>query len=296
MPHAVRRLARPVAVGAVILFAALSVATNRDAFLEAAAALSPTALAAAVGLGALYWLALAVAWWRVQAALGGELRLGTAVRIWSVSTVARYVPGNVWHIASRAALAHEVGGRPVAVLTASAYEQVLTLGSAFLVAGLLLPLAGGGPAYLAAAATLPLGLAVLHPIAQRAVVHRAARLLGQPPPRVLAVRQVAALLVLYALPNVPAGLALMALGWPTGPGAVGATGAFGFAWAVGFLSFFTPSGLGVREVTLAGLLAAGLGGSDPVLLAVGHRVVLTVAELALAAGAAVGGRLAGRML
>lgn len=296
MPHAVRRLARTAAVGIVILFAALYLASKREEFVDAAGALSPTALAAAVSFGLLYWLALAAAWWRVQAALGGELSLGQAVRIWSVSTVARYVPGNVWHIASRAALAKDVGGRPVAVLTASAYEQVLTLGGAFLAGGLLLPLAGAGPTFLITVAMLPLGLAALHPMTQRAVVHRAARLLGQTPPRVLSVRQVAALLVLYMVPYIPAGLALMALGWPLGPGLVGAIGAFGFAWAVGFLSFFTPSGLGVREVALAGLLAAGLGGADPMLLAVGHRLVLTLAELVLAAGAAVGGRLAGRVL
>jgi uncharacterized membrane protein YbhN (UPF0104 family) len=113
---------------------------------------------------------------------------------------------------------------------------------------------------------------------------------------VLTLPQLAGLLGLYLLPNVPAGLALAVLGWPTGPAAPDAVGAFAFAWAVGFLSFFTPSGLGVREVALAGLLASGLGGAEPALLAIGHRLVLTAAELALSAAAGISGRLAARVL
>ncbi|MCS6800738.1 MAG: hypothetical protein RMM58_09625 [Chloroflexota bacterium] len=296
MSFPLRRLVRLCAAAVVVLFAALYFAQHRDAFLHAATALSPPALAAALAFGALYWLALAAAWWQVQSALGGTLEFWPAVRIWTLSTVARYVPGNLWHIAGRAALAKEAGESAMVTVTASAYEQMLTLGGAFLAAGLLLPLAGGSPLYLAGALAAPLGAAALHPAAQRAVVHRAARLLGQPPPPALPVRRLVRLLALYMLPNIPAGLALAALGWPGGPNPIGAIGAFGFAWAVGFLSFFTPSGLGIREVTLVGLIAAGLSAGDPAVLAVGHRLVLTAAEFALAAGAGLSERLTARVV
>jgi hypothetical protein len=296
MRPGLRRLVRPLAAALVVGFAGLYLARNAEAFVAAATSLSAEALALAIGFAALYWVALAVAWWRLQGTLGGGLGFAAALRVWSLSTVARYVPGNVWHIAGRSALAKDAGGSPVAALTASAYEQALTLAGAFIAAGALLPISGGGPAYLLAMAALPIGLAALHPAVQRAVVQRAARLLGRSPPRVLNVRQLGGLLAVYILPNIPAGLALVALGWPEGPGPASAVGAFAFAWAVGFLSFFTPSGLGVREVVLGGLLAAGLSGADPALLAVGHRLVLTIAELAVAAVAAGSGRLAARVL
>jgi uncharacterized membrane protein YbhN (UPF0104 family) len=207
------------------------------------------------------------------------------------------MPGNVWHLAGRTALTSGAGGDPFAALTASVYEQVLTVAGAFIVAGLLLSLSGGGPAYLWAALAIPAGLLVLHPALQRWVTHRAARLLGREPPKTLGVGRLAGLLAVYTLPNLPAGCALVALGWPAGPDVVSATGAFGFAWAVGFLSFLTPSGIGVREVVLAATLGAGgLGGADPVALAIGHRVVLTAAELLIAAMSVIVGRLSARVL
>ncbi|MFN8533623.1 MAG: hypothetical protein U0556_08760 [Dehalococcoidia bacterium] len=291
-----RRLWRPVAAAIVLLFVTVYLVRNWDQFSSAATMMSPAAMVSAVAFGVLYWLSLAAAWWRVQAGLGGGLAFWPAVRVWSISTVARYVPGNIWHLAGRTALARDAGGDGLATLTASIYEQVLTLGGAFIAAGVLLPLAGAGREYLLAVVALPVGLLTLHPVVQRWIVHRAARALGRMPPQVLEPKRLAALLGLYVLPNLPAGLALVALGGPAGPTPVGAVGGFAFAWAVGFLSIVTPSGLGVREAVLAGLLTAGLGGADPLALAIGHRLALTAAEIVVAGGAVAGRRLAARVL
>ncbi len=77
-------------------------------------------------------------------------------------------------------------------------------------------------------------------------------------------------------------LLLLAL-WPSIPIAALpiCIGIYAIAWDIGFVSFITPSGLGIREGTIAGLVAlalplpVGLGA----ILALLSRVVSTVAEL-----------------
>ncbi|NJP06510.1 MAG: hypothetical protein HC837_13240 [Chloroflexaceae bacterium] len=56
-------------------------------------------------------------------------------------------------------------------------------------------------------------------------------------------------------------------------------GMFSLAWALGFLSFITPSGLGVREGVLSYLLSLLIPVPMALLLALMARVWLTVAEL-----------------
>jgi uncharacterized membrane protein YbhN (UPF0104 family) len=56
-------------------------------------------------------------------------------------------------------------------------------------------------------------------------------------------------------------------------------GAAAAAWTVGFFSFFTPSGLGVREAALAYTLSFLLPAPYPVLVALLARIWVTVGEL-----------------
>ena len=60
-------------------------------------------------------------------------------------------------------------------------------------------------------------------------------------------------------------------------------GIFAIAWVVGFLSFITPSGLGVREGVLGYLLSSLMPLPVALLLALLARVWLTLAELCCAA-------------
>jgi hypothetical protein len=56
---------------------------------------------------------------------------------------------------------------------------------------------------------------------------------------------------------------------------------YSIAWLIGFVAFFLPAGLGLREVTLSTLLALSLGlsGGKASLLAVLFRVIVTLAEI-----------------
>ena len=61
------------------------------------------------------------------------------------------------------------------------------------------------------------------------------------------------------------------------------TACFAFAWIVGFLSFLTPGGLGVREGLLGLLLANCMSVSQATLVALLCRVWMLAAEMVLAA-------------
>ncbi|MCS7002550.1 MAG: hypothetical protein NZ518_06860, partial [Dehalococcoidia bacterium] len=152
---------------------------NFGALLAAAARIDPIMLALAGVLAIGYWLSLGWLWGAVQAPLGGGLGRVAAMRVWALSTVARYAPGNIWHVAGRSALTADDGGQPLAALSASAYEQVLTLAGALLVAGLVLPAVGGSPWLFAAGLAAPAALVALHPGLNRWIVVRVARLLKQ---------------------------------------------------------------------------------------------------------------------
>ncbi len=60
------------------------------------------------------------------------------------------------------------------------------------------------------------------------------------------------------------------------------TGGYAFAWLVGFLSFLTPGGLGVREGLLGLFLATCMPASQATLVALLCRVWMLSAEIVLA--------------
>ena len=60
------------------------------------------------------------------------------------------------------------------------------------------------------------------------------------------------------------------------------TAGFAFAWIVGFLSFLTPGGLGIREGLLGVLLANYLPASQATLVALLCRLWMLAAEMVLA--------------
>lgn len=271
------------------MFAGGYVYANADRFGLALKSADPAVFLLALPLCVLYWFGLAVCWWLLQRLLGGGLEFWPAVRAWSVSTVARYVPGNVWHLAGRSVLAARSGGDPLAAAASSIYEQLFTVAGALLLAGVFMPLMGGG-IYGLAALAVPATLALLHPAVQRLLLKLAARFTRRPLPRVLPWNQLALVLVAYSVAQVPAGLALSLLAIPGDLPLPAGVGGFAFAWAVGYLSFLTPSGVGVREVALAAILTPFGKVPDLGLLAIAHRVVMTAAEFALAGAFALSGR------
>lgn len=265
--------------------------------------LAPLAFALGIGCGALYFGGLAWSWTLLLQSISAPARIPqpAAVRVWLRSMMSRYIPGNVWHILSRVALADSVGASRTHILTSATTEQVLTIVGALALAGLTLPLWGvvpGDETWLLL--LLPLGLVLLHPRILGAIMVWAAARFKRP---ALAwhyrYRTIVGLVAAYAGANLWAGLALYVVLWGITPIRMEqlplVVGAAALAWVVGYLSFLTPSGLGVREAVLVALLVLVFPQPVAIVASLLFRLVLTLGELlavlvALAHGRRAGGR------
>jgi uncharacterized membrane protein YbhN (UPF0104 family) len=58
-------------------------------------------------------------------------------------------------------------------------------------------------------------------------------------------------------------------------------GGFCLSWAIGYLTVFAPGGLGAREAVLVGILASVIPPQDTIILAAVHRIIWVVTELLL---------------
>lgn len=209
----------------------------------------------------------------------------SALRIFFTANLGRYVPGKLWQIAGLAYLARREGVPAGTAAGAALLGQLFSLGGATLIGlGLLLQWEGGGPwrgdwiagAFLALMilATFP---AVLRP-ALRALLKKVKAASPGPlwPDQALGVRWI----FLYAISWVVQGLAFRLLlgsfgvqtGWIQG------IAMFPAAYLLGYIAFFAPAGIGVREGALIFFLTPATGPLAPA-LAVFARLWTTVVEL-----------------
>jgi hypothetical protein len=226
--------------------------------------INPWAAGVGVLLGAAYFGGLAGCWallLRSVSREAGHVSLAAATHVWLLSMMTRYIPGNVWHILSRVALAGRLRVARTHVLSSATIEQVLTLLGALALFGLTLPLWGvlpGPQGWLVL--LLPVGLLLLHPQLLGRLLAWAAVKFKRPE---LAwnyhMREIVLLVLAYGATFALAGLSLWALLWGLASVTLAqlplVVGASALAWVVGYLSFLTPSGLGVREAALTALLA-----------------------------------------
>ncbi|MGZ4390476.1 MAG: lysylphosphatidylglycerol synthase domain-containing protein, partial [Gaiellaceae bacterium] len=275
------------AVAVVLLLGALSWAV-RGAWHDAGdriASASPVDLALAVAWLAAYYLLFVVGWIWILGAWGIRLPYRYALQSEMVSMLAKYIPGGVWTPAARV----------VAVRRAGITNTPLVLSSVLLEAGLsavsgVLVFLGGMAAVSGVDTDLvPLiafGITVtvlLHP----AVFGRLAKLVfrpfgGEPPPP-LPWRTMLSLIVYYAFTWLIGGTALYFLLRSVGgdPGLetiafLGGVSAVGAIVAV--LAVIAPSGLGVREASMYGLLLAVVPEGVALGAIVLNRLAITIVE------------------
>lgn len=304
-----RRLARSrwiaATVGAAVLLAwAFFLHRQLQAIQHYPWHIPPIAPLLAIGLGACYFAGLALCWAFLlrRVALEQHVSLAAAVRVWLLSMMTRYIPGNVWHIVSRVALAHQLGVNNTQVFTSAAVEQVLTLLGALALFGCTLPfwrVGTLGRTWLLV--LVPLGLLMLHPRVLGQILIWLATKTGRAQ---FAWRytycEIVILVAAYMLPNLCAGMALSLLVW--GMSAVSLAdlpllfGAAALAWVIGYLSFFTPSGLGIREAVLVTLLSQLYPTPVALFASLLFRVVLTIGEMLAVGSAWAAGTLARRRL
>lgn len=217
---------------------------------------------------------LAEAWHRIVTLHGKETRRRTHFSF-TVSIVARYVPGNVAHLVGRAFYLRGGGLSDGALFRATLTELATTPAGAIVTLALLapfLPASVLGPwpetlrwALLLTPVALCLLLAILQPLTRCAL---APGKIG--PPVLLAAAFMA------VLGGVFAEIAWLIAGIPALPAAAaGLT-----AWLLGYATPGAPGGLGIRESALLLLLHPFASEADLLLAASAFRVVTTFGELA----------------
>jgi glycosyltransferase 2 family protein len=247
---------------------------------------------------AAYYLLFVVGWIWILAAWGIRLRYRDALQAEMVSMLAKYIPGGVWTPAARV----------VAVRRAGVTNTPLVLSSILLeaglsaVAGVLVFLVGLATVDSDDADLIPLlvfGVVVsvaLHP----RVFQRLTRLIfrpfkGEPPPP-LPYRTMLGLIGYYAFTWIVGGAALYFLlrsvgGAPSPTEVVFLGGASAVGAIVAVLVVIAPSGLGVREASMYGLMLAVTSSGAALGATVLNRVAITGVE----AGLLLAGMLAWRL-
>ncbi len=248
--------------------------------------------------GLMIFLALSVqiaAWALIMKSLGVRLPIRVWIRSYSVPLLARYVPGTVWGYWGRGewlrrhlAVPHSISAagsilEMASLLTAAASIVIafgaLTLDSAWRNAGL------------AGALALPIavwGLTQLvrgqNPIRRLPFIAVTLESIGRP-----AVWQWVTWILMHGVLWLCYGLAIDLILHALLPGQgwrpLSSTALFALAWLAGFAVVFVPTGMGVREIALAGLLASQLNAGAGVanIVAVTSRLTILMVELAFVA-------------
>jgi len=254
--------------------------------------LDPTYLVASVLLVWSMYALLIWAWRVMLASWGQELDGWTAARIWTVSSLGKYVPGKVWAIAGMALMAQQAGVAAWAATGSAVVLQVLAIGTGAGLVGLTgtVALEAAHPGArlalgaLVVASAVGVGLVLWPP-----VVRRLLRLARVPAEAAMAPRPEGILVGIAA--NAAAwlgyGTALWLLARGILPGArlelTRSVAVFTASYLAGFLALLAPGGLGVREGLFILMLQGPLGITGATALAVASRLLLTVTEFGAAA-------------
>jgi hypothetical protein len=212
----------------------------------------------------------ALAWRRILIAFGFRLPVAASVRIWSTSELARYLPGAVFQVVGRVMLAKPYGVRGSITTVTQVIELTIFLLANVLVAVSCLLYFGfknmHGPArtwLLCAFAMVPVLLLLLHPKVCYGLINRVMKRLGKP----IIDQRLGGLQLLGILIWNIVGLLWQTAGmFVLTQGALGLklawwwvlAGPYTLAWCAGFLAFWAPGGLGVREWVFAGAMAVAL--------------------------------------
>ena len=236
------------------------------------------------------------AWRRVLIALGAQLDFAFGVRVWFLSNLTRYIPGNVWQVATMMLMVEEKGVSKTNALL----SQVVYTALALAIAGLLglmfvlirpeiLPaILDPGIAIYAPSLTAIVFLALMIffalPLVNRGLIAITARItrreINAPVPTFARGLVPPIFSLLMWLTNGIAFFLFIDSSAPVDPSHLLAFISMNAgAYWIGYVSFITPSGLGFREGALAWMLASYFPAPVAVAFALATRLWTTAGEL-----------------
>ncbi|MCX6044182.1 MAG: lysylphosphatidylglycerol synthase domain-containing protein [Chloroflexi bacterium] len=230
-------------------------------------------------------------WQHLLRLMGGRLPYLAALRIWFLSAIIRYIPGNIWQPLSMTIYCQNYNIRPEASFTSVALYQAVNLLAVAPIAAFYFPVTGNWglltnllsafAPWLMALGLLPVILFLARPGWLMAclnwALHKAGR---QPLTTRLSSRELLRLLFITAFNWVLWGASFAAITFALGdythsqmlmltPHLIAV---YAIAYAIGFISFITPSGLGVREGAFYLLLVPLMDGGGVTVAALAMRL------------------------
>jgi hypothetical protein len=231
--------------------------------------------------------ASAMVWRALLADLGAHLPLRTALHVFFLGQLGKYLPGSVFAVAAQMELGRDQGVSRNRVGTASLLFMGVLTATGVLVASVALPLVSPDALrhYFWVLVVLPVGLICLAPPLLTRLVATMLRLLRRDPlERPLSWRRVGtsvawalAMWIAYAVH-----LLLLVLPQPRTGNAnlpLLSLGGYALAWTVGFLVLLVPAGAVIREAVLVVSFAPVLDRPAALAVAAVSRGVMTLGDL-----------------
>lgn len=247
-------------------------------------------LIAAALLNVAFFIIQSEVWRRCVDSAGGFMAFRPTLAVWSASQVAKYVPGKVMLPLVRIGWSGRAGVGAAATTLGLYLEIVLMIVSSTLVflalAGRSLAVLDTWPSWLFPALALA-GLAGLHPGALEVGINAGLVRIKKDPIR-LNVRYTTLLLMTavlaagWAIHGLSAIACVHALGGSLPTPYATLTGVFALSWLIGFLSFLTPGGLGVREGVIAVALSGWYSPETALAISLLSRLAWVLGEVLLA--------------
>lgn len=225
-------------------------------------------------------------WRRVLGAWDSHLPFTHAARIWFLSNLGKYVPGNIWSLTAMGVMARERGVSAIAAAGSSVIMQMVSLATGTAIVMVTGAKLLGQPLLVGAAVLLLVVILLSAPRFLPSLARWVGTVIGRDivPPSVPAT-SIWTAAVAGTLSWLFYGIAFQLfvrglLG--SAPGEISSyVAVYTAAYILGFISPIAPAGLGVREFTLAAFMTQlGLAKeADAALVAIAARLWLTVVEL-----------------
>ena len=291
-----RWLGRAARVAFLVLAAVLLVAGLQGqghAVLDAVGRIGPLSVAGSLVAVLAGLLASGLVWRSVLADLGSPLPVRTAVHVFFLGQLGKYLPGSVFAVAAQMELGRGQGLPRSRIASAGLVFMAVLTASGLAVAAATLPLAGPAALrrYGAVLLLLPVLAVGLAPPVLTRLLGLVLRVLRRPPlERPLSAAGIGAAfgwaLVMWAC----YALHVLLLAGPQHLGGdaarhaavlpLTALGGYALAWTAGFLFVVAPAGAGVREAALTLVLLPALGRPAATAVALVSRALMTVGDLA----------------
>ena len=271
----------------LIVFCATNLAESFDSLATLPWGNHPWLLLSHILLVALVYMIFLTGWTIVLRACSQKFSFAGAVYCWLAANAGKYVPGKVFMFASRVTLCSKVGIRKSAGFWALAVEHFFMLLATFPFLALIF-LQGYKPdtvfGYALCSVVLVTIILMVKPqlfmiLINKMLIYMQREPLQVAPSPANLILLLGVYFAAWALYGLSGVVLINVLEIQTSLSGPVIASAFVVSWLIGFLSIFTPGGLGVREAALVLLLQPSIAAPQALALAVLARATWTSVEI-----------------